>query len=54
MTQRQINLLATYNTVLQYMDDHSNAWATIAPIADKKAELSGGINVISSKGITKQ
>lgn len=54
MTQRQINLLAMYNTVLQYMDDHSTAWATITPIADKKSELAAAINVISSKGVTQQ
>jgi hypothetical protein len=54
MTQRQINLLAMYNAVLQYMDDHSETWTTIIPIADKKSELANSVNTITGKGIIQQ
>lgn len=54
MTQRQINLLAMYNAVLRYMDDHSDAWATITLIADKKSEMAESIAEISGKGIIQQ
>src|SRR4051812_13504575 len=54
MTQNQINALAMYDAVLEYLDENTVIWTGITPIEEKKTELATTVSTIHSKSQDQQ
>src|SRR4051794_40958568 len=54
MTQNQLNTLAMYDAVLEYLDDSTAVWTGIIPVEEKKTELATTVATIHSKSQDQQ
>src|SRR4051812_22891250 len=54
MTQNQLNSLAMYNAVLNYLDENTGTWTGVMPIEEKKNELAAIVATIDSKSQDQQ
>src|SRR4051794_13412363 len=54
MTQNQLNSLAMYNAVLDYLDENADTWTGTMPIEEKINELAATVANIHSKSQDQQ
>src|SRR4051794_2092887 len=54
MTQNQLNTLAMYDAVLEYLDESTAVWTGIIPVEEKKTELATTVATIHSKSQDQQ